>query len=129
MDGYSRRNGLAIVLGAALLSVAAVTIAYNIGVSQGLAQAAVAAAADGRSLPPFAYGWYRPWGIGFGFPVFLLLFLWIVLLRGLWWGGPWWRYRSASYPHPMASAIEEWHRRAHEDMKAGPSADDSGRRG
>lgn len=92
MDGFRRRYGWALVLGAVLLSVAAGTIAYNIGLSQGLAQSAVA---DGTSIPPYAYGWHRPWG--FAFPL-LFIFLWFALARGLWWWGGPWRHRYVGDP-------------------------------
>ena len=129
MNEYTRRRGWAIALGMVLLGVATGIVAYNIGLSHGLAQGAMAQAPSG--VPPFAYyGWYRPWGFGFGFPFFLLfVFLWFGLLRGLWWGGPRWRHRYYIDGRGVPPAFDEWHRRAHEQMKEGPTADDSGRRG
>lgn len=88
-------------------------IAYNMGLSQGAAQAAAAA---GTTLPPYAYGWgwHRPWGFGFGFPIFLL-FLWFVLARGFFWGGPWRRHHWHPY-RDVPPSFDDWHRRAHERM-------------
>ena len=100
--------------------------AYNLGVSHGLAQNW--RPAEG-GLPP--WGWYRPWGFGFGiFPLFFIVF-WIFIVRALFWGGPWRRgyyrprdwYRHA-YDAPMM--FDEWHRRAHErdrDRSAPPTTE------
>lgn len=102
---------LVAVLGVALAGF----VGYNAGVSHGLAQAAVAT--SGTPLPPYAYGWYRPWG--FGFPIFFFLFLWVLLLRGLFWGGPWrrWHHDGGDVP----PSFEEWHRRSHQRMQEGTS--------
>jgi len=113
------------VLAVVVLSAIAGVVAYNTGLSHGLAQSAVA---QGGAIPPYAYGWYRPWGFGFGFPFFFVL-LWFVLLRGLWWGGPRWRHHYYAGSRGAPSAFDEWHRQAHERMKESPSADDPGRRG
>lgn len=121
MNGETRRNGWVLALAAVLLTAAAAAIAYNIGWSHGLAENAAAAGA----APP--YGWHRHWGFGFGFP-FLIILFWLVVLRGLFWGGPWWRARHFGDPSYLPWAFDEWHRRAHERMKEGPS-DDPGRRG
>jgi hypothetical protein len=97
-------------LAAAIGSLIVGVVAYNAGLSQGAAQAAAAAG----NLPPYAYGWHRPWGFGFGFPIFLLFF-WFVLARGLFWGGPWRRHawhRDGDVPR----SFDDWHRRAHEQM-------------
>jgi hypothetical protein len=126
MNGYKGRHGWTVVLAAVLLSAIAGIIAYNIGVSHGIA---LGAPAQGSAVPPYGYGWYRPWGLGFGFPALLFIFLWVMLLRGLWWGGPSWRHRCYGGPPSMRSAFEDWHRQAHGQMKESPSADDPGRRG
>jgi drug/metabolite transporter (DMT)-like permease len=100
--------------GVALLVVALTIItgavAYNIGLSQGLAQ--VAASADAPAPPPYPYYWHRPWGFPLFFP--LLFVFWIVLFRGFFWRpwGPWY------HGGPPSERFEEWHRRAHERMKA-----------
>jgi hypothetical protein len=127
MVEYKRRYGWALVLAVVLLSAVAGAIAYNVGVSDGIAQSA---AAQGTPIPAYAYGWHRPWGFGFGFPVLFFVVLWFVLLRGLWWGGPWGRHRYYyAGPHGIPPAFDEWHRRAHEHMNEGQPAVDPGRRG
>ena len=127
MNEYTRRRGWGIVLGVVLLSAVAGIIAYNIGLSHGLAQTA---ATQAPGVPPYGYLAYRPWGFGFGFPLFLLIIVWFASLRALrWGGGPPWRHRYYMDARGIPPAFDEWHRRAHEHMKEGPSADDSGRRG
>jgi hypothetical protein len=93
-----------------VLIVGASTIAYNAGVSQGVAQ-------SGRvgAMPPYGWhpwGWYHPFG--FLFPFFFFAF-WFFVARLFFWGGPW---RRRWYGHPYEGAVppmfEEWHRRAHE---------------
>jgi hypothetical protein len=88
-------------------------LSYNAGVAQGMAHAAAAAGA--APFPPYAYawGWYRPWG--FGFPWLFLLFAFL-LLRGCFWGGPW-RRRWYYYGDHVPPSFDEWHKRAHEQMK------------
>ena len=68
------------VLAAVLLSAGAGFMAYNVGVSHGLAQTAVA---QGVPAPPYGYPYWRPWGFGFGFPILFFVLLWFVLLA-LW---------------------------------------------
>jgi hypothetical protein len=102
-----------LALVAVVFSAFIAVAAYNAGLSQGAAETAAAA---GNALPPYAYGWgwYRPWGFGFGFPIFFFLIFWLLIARGLCWGGPWrrrWHY-DGDVPH----RFEEWHRRAHEKM-------------
>jgi hypothetical protein len=117
MTDYQERSSWMLAAGAVVLAAVAGVVAYNVGVSHGLAQGAIAQGTPG------AYGWgYRPFGFGFGFPFFFLL-VWVLLFRGLFWGGPWrrrWYYGAPDTP----GAFEDWHRRAHERMKEAPSADD-----
>jgi len=91
-------------------------IGYQLGVSHGLALSAQAAGgAAGAAVPPdIYYRYYRPWGFGFGFFFpFAFFAFWFLIVRGLFWGRrPWHRER-----------LEEWHRRAHEQM-SGSSAPD-----
>ena len=143
MNEYTRRYRWAFGLAILLLFGVSASVAYNVGVSHGVAQTAVAQAVTGQGsgsgqapvvLPPYAYGygWHRPWGFGFGFPFFLLfIFLWFGVFRGLFWGwgGHRWRHRYDVGAGGVPPSFDEWHRRAHEQMKEGPSADDSGRRG
>jgi hypothetical protein len=79
--------------------------AYNLGVAQGIAESGRAVAASGSGVPIVV--WPPPWGFGFFpfFPLFFILF-WFVMLRGLFWRGPW---RRRGIP----PELEEWHRRAH----------------
>ena len=101
-----RRFRGAAVLTAVLAAAIVGVVSYNAGVSHGLAiSPAVANAPVGAFGPP--YGWYRPWGFGFGFgPLFFLVF-WFLALRLFFWGGM--HRRRGQY-------FEEWHRRAHERM-------------
>jgi hypothetical protein len=129
MTDYERRSRWMFAIGALLLAAVAGGVAYNMGVSHGLAQTAIAQG----TAPPYAWG-YRPYSFGFGFP-FLFVLFWILLFRGLFWGGPWRRRWYYDGPHGDPRDFDDWHRRAHERMKptsasasAGkesPSADDS----
>lgn len=76
-----RRFGWVAVFTAILGAVVVGIASYNAGVSHGLAAGALANAPAAAVLP---YGWYRPWGFGFGFgPIFLVLF-WFLALRMIW---------------------------------------------
>jgi hypothetical protein len=109
------RRTLFQTLGIAALVLAAGAViaigAYNAGVAHGIAESgrAIAAVPPGA---PYVYGWPRPWGFGFFpfFPLFFFLFFFVVM-RGLFWRGPWrgWGPRYDGIP----PAFEEWHRRAH----------------
>lgn len=104
----------------ALLTLGGVYV-YDLGVARGLAEGAAVTDVGGRAVPMF--GWWRPWGFGFGFfpffPFLLLLFvaLRVFLWRGRWYGrrwygrgyGPGWSDGRDGVP----PAFEEWHRRAH----------------
>ncbi|HEX7433257.1 MAG TPA: hypothetical protein VF326_06340 [Anaerolineaceae bacterium] len=113
----------ALVLVAAILGIGA--YAYNLGMTQGLAQKVTLPA----GLPvqgPFMHYGYPFVGYGFGFlgcliPLFLL-FLVFGILRAMLWHGPmgwghmmhrrrWdWRDENGKGVPPF---FEEWHRRAH----------------
>jgi hypothetical protein len=111
MNGYPARYGWAIALLVVVLTVAAGAVAYNIGLSHGLAR--VAASVEAQTPPPaYPYYWHRPWGAGFLFPLMFFAF-WIFLFRGFWrpWG-PWY------HGGPRRERFDEWHRRAHERMNA-----------
>jgi hypothetical protein len=127
-----------------LLSIGIGVVAYDAGLSHGLAQVAATQiqSAPGAPAPvpyPYAYGWRPFWGFGYGFhffPFLLFLFFWIFISRLFWWGGPW-RRRWHGYGYGpggcygprygAGDAFDEWHRRAHETMKETPPADDPGR--
>ena len=120
-----RRFRWAAVLAAVLFAVAIGGVAYNVGVSHGVAIGAVAPIASAPSAAPavpfapyaygpYPYGWYRPWGFGFG-PIMFVLF-WFLAFRFLFWGGMrrrQWHYRG---PGDVPPSFEEWHRRAHERL-------------
>jgi len=116
MNEHRPSRWLVITLTIASVAIAA-AMAYNIGVSQGMAQAGAAAGA----LPPYAFGWHRPWGFGL-FPL-LFLFFWLVLIKNLLWR-PWgrWPYYWPHYgppfgpPQHFRDRFDEWHRQAHERM-------------
>lgn len=83
-------------------------MAYNIGLSQGLAQVPVPA---GSVLP---HGWHRPGGFGFLFPLMFVAF-WILMWRGLFWRP--WRPWHDGYGRSPRDRFDDWHRAAHERME------------
>jgi hypothetical protein len=103
------RNWWAISAVAILVAGLAAGLAYNIGLSQGLAQVPVP---SGSELPQ-AYGWHRPWGFGFVFPLMFFAF-WFLMWSGVFWR-PWrpWHYGYGPSPRDRFDA---WHREAHERM-------------
>jgi hypothetical protein len=112
MNGRLRRNTW-LALSLAVITAIGIGIgAYNLGVAHGLAEAGRASGAT-ASYPYWAY---RPWGFGFGFFPFLFIFLWFLLFRGLFWRS--WRGHYWYGPHQVPPGLEEWHRRAHENMKS-----------
>jgi hypothetical protein len=128
-----RRFRWAAVFAAVLFAVAIGGVAYNVGVSHGVAIGAVAPGASAPSAAPAApyfygpypYGWYRPWGFGFG-PIVFVLF-WFLVFRFAFWGGMHrrrWYYRG---PHDVPPSFEEWHRRAHERLNGQTPASTEGR--
>ncbi len=93
----------AVIVGALALAAIVAGIAYNIGVTQGIAQSGKVIAAPGGPYP-YYYGWH-PWGFGFFFfPLFFIAF-WFLIARGIFWRGGW--------------RLDESHRRAHERMSSG----------
>jgi hypothetical protein len=117
-----------LVVGAIGLSA----VAFNMGVSQGIAQGAqvmqVPAAEAGNAVRMYSgpYFYPRPFGFGFGLGGILIaglvLFLIFGLVRRIIWGGamvgPWafrrgfghWGANGAAGVPPM---VEEWHKRMH----------------
>jgi hypothetical protein len=126
MTGHRFRG--AAVVGVVLLSAIAAIVAYNIGFSHGLAQQLVAQAGQVPAYP-YPYGWYRPWGFGFGFPTLFFILLWLVLARALFWRRRWHPGSGSPGWQSIQPSFDEWHRRAHERLKEEKPADDSGRRG
>jgi hypothetical protein len=98
------------VVGGTALGLLIGWAAYNAGLSQGAAEAAAATGAAPADL--FRWGVHRHWG--FGFP-FGFLLLWVIIARGLFWGGPW-RRRWHYYRDDVPPSFDELHRRAHEQM-------------
>lgn len=128
------------IVALALVAAAAIgTVAYQAGVSRGIAlqppPAVTAPAAPGgaEAAPPppypyypypyYPYRYYGPWRFGFFGPL-LGIFLFVFLLRALFWGafGWGWRRRWRYYDSPGygPSRLDEWHRRAHERMREDP---------
>jgi hypothetical protein len=109
-------------LGAALfvtlIAVGIGALAYQAGVSHGLALQ-IPAGTAAAPLPPYAYyyGWYRPWGFGLFGPFFFVLF-WLFVVRAIFWGGRRRWYGRGWHDGPYG--FEEWHRRAHERMSNPP---------
>ena len=131
MDGEFGMKRWAVVAIALIAAVAIGTIAYQVGVSQGIAlQPPVAAAppvpggaqAVPAPYPYYPYRYYGPWRSGaFGFfgpllSVFFFVFLLRVIFGGLCgWG---WRRRWGYYDLDYGpSRFDDWHRRAHERMR------------
>ena len=120
----------ALVLLAVLAAVAIGSVAYEAGVSHGIAlQPPVAVAPPAAGAPPVApgpypyypYGYYRPWRFGFFGPL-LFVFFWIFLLRGIFFWGGGWRRRWHGGPDYWPQRFDEWHRQAHDRMRDAPSS-------
>jgi hypothetical protein len=114
-----RRFKLALVIASVLLAGAVGVIAYNAGVSHGLAMAGNTGVPPVGPFPP--YYWYRPWGFGF-FGPFLFVFFSFFLLRVLFWRGLHGRRWMYAGSHDVPPPFDEWHRRAHERMNDQPPA-------
>jgi hypothetical protein len=110
------RNSWIFGVAALVMLLAFTAVAYNLGVSEGL----VRAGANASAAAPAAayYGWHRGWAMGPLFPL-LLIFFWFFLMRVFWWGGWWggprpWHFYRGPYDR---ETFDEWHRRAHDQMK------------
>jgi len=117
MQGFNRWAAISLAMGAVLIAVGIGAGAYQAGIAHGLALQ-IPAGATPPEVPYgwYGYGWHRPWGVGLFFPFFFVL-LWIVVLRGVFWGGRRrWHYYDRHWDD-MPSRFDEWHRRAHEQMK------------
>jgi hypothetical protein len=110
---------LALVLIVGLIGIG--VYAYNIGVTQGLAQSGkFVAPVEGVAPYPFYGGpfFFHPFGFGFGFfgCLFPLLFLFLIfaLFRGFWWRGRMgWGGPRSRWENGVPPRFEEWHQRAH----------------
>jgi hypothetical protein len=122
---------------AALVLLAAIAgigvYAYNIGMTQGLAQKLPVVTGESVQMPYLHYG-HPFFGFGFGFlgcliPLFLF-FLVCGSMRALFWHGPmgWghmhrrhWGWRDENGKDaPVPPFFAEWHRRAHGEPEAEP---------
>ncbi len=133
MEDQSRMRRWAMAALAVVAAIAIGTVAYQAGVSQGIAlqppPAAASATAGGtQAVPPpypYYYGYYRPWRFGpFGFlgPLVSILFF-VIVFRFIFWGlfGWGWHrrrwYYDRYYDPDAPSRFDDWHRRAHERMR------------
>ena len=130
MNEQSRSNRWAVAAFVVLVAAAVGFAAYNVGVSHGVALTPPVASGalpgvttpGGAPVVIYPYGWHRPWGFGFGFVFpFFFFALWFLAVRALFWRGSWRRWHDTG-PHEIPSRFDEWHRRAHEQMKTGSSA-------
>jgi len=108
---------VAFLAGGLLIGVAA----YTVGLSQGVARAAISAGTNIDTLDAH-WGWghgHGWWGFPFG-PI-IAIFFWLWIIRAVFWGfrGPWgWRRRWRYYPYDDdPGRFDEWHRRAHDRMR------------
>lgn len=113
MNPLPSRYGWAIGLLALALTITTAVVAYNVGLSHGLAR--VAAGPGNATPPPYADEWHRWGGIWPVFPL-LFFFFWAFVARGFWWGWgqPWYWHRG--YGPNARERFDEWHRRAHDQM-------------
>lgn len=118
-------NRWGVLVLALLLALGVGVGAYNYGFSQGVANSPqVAAAIHDGGPAAYPYLWHHgPFGYGFFpfFPFFGILFFFL-LLRLVFWGGPWGRHRGWYGPDRVPPMFDEWHRRAHEQGKGTASS-------
>jgi hypothetical protein len=120
MNGYRLATSLGVIVLVALVGA----MAYNTGVSQGIARSGkmpvMSAPATGPVAAPYPYpypypyywGWH-PFGFGFFIP-FLFLFLIFGALRAAFWRARWHAYGGC---RGYQERFDEWHRQSHERMK------------
>jgi len=118
MNNYSR---WAAIVGALLLAAVVGVMAWNAGVTHGIEQSGkIVVAAPGAVPGPYPYpypyyGWHRPGGFFFG-PL-LFLFVFFLILRGIFWRAAWHR-GACGAGGGWSGRLDEWHRQAHERMAA-----------
>ncbi len=130
MEGESGMRRWAVVVLGVVAAAVLVTIVYQAGVSHGIAlqpPVAVAPAAPGAAQagppPPYPYYPYRYYGPRRGgfFGPLLGIFLFLFVLRTVFWGMCGWgwrrRWRYYDYPGGGPSQFDDWHRRAHDRMR------------
>jgi hypothetical protein len=118
MDGRTIFRFFLVLVLLAVLAAAGIYV-YNIGLSQGLAQATNQSGQAPGATPysPYWYGpYFRPFGFGFGFLGFLFwAFLIFFLLRALFWRPLWGRrWHHGDWDRNFPERMEEWHRQMHE---------------
>ena len=110
MEGESGMRRWVVVVLAVVAAAVLVTIVYQAGVSHGIALQPPAAVAP----------YYGPWRGGFFGPL-LGIFLFLFVLRTVFWGMCGWgwrrRWRYYDYPDYGPSQFDDWHRRAHDRMR------------
>ena len=123
---YGRSRGVVLLIFAAVVAMLIGYGAYNLGMSHGLAVGGAAVAAPGTTVAPvvmYPYGWHRPWGFGFLFPMASLVF-WFLVARAFLWSGGRWRRRGCygGDRGDLSARFDQWHRESHERMKTDPSS-------
>jgi len=108
---------LALVVIAALAGLG--VYVYNAGVAQGLAASGRFVVPEG-SVAPYPYHsrpfLFWPLGLAGCLVPLLFIFLAIVFLRGIFWGGPRaWGGHHGHWEKGVPPKFEEWHRKAHGD--------------
>ena len=114
MNDHPRFRVWAPLFGGVLIAVLVGVLAYNAGVSSGLAANPQAVSAIEGWRPHF---WFHPFG--FVFPLFFLFF-WFGMARFLLWGGR--RHHRAWRDEGAPSWFDAWHREAHDRMNRPPEA-------
>lgn len=106
------------ILALAVVAIGIGVGAYQLGLTQGLAQSGQLLTAP-PAAAVYMHGWH-PWGHGFFFFPFFLLLITVLLLKAAFWGRRDWGYRC----HGVPPAFDEWHRRAHEQSAASSGGPD-----
>lgn len=111
------RHRWAVIAGALVFAAIVGALAWNAGVSHGIAESGKFVGAPGTPYP-YPYYAHRPWGFGFFFvPLFFIAF-WLLVVRGLFW------HRRGYAGYACGSRLDDWHARAHERMGNGERKED-----